>query len=431
MHKRVLCMLIVLGVLVFRNAFAVSEAAVLSLMITPSPQARAMGESFGNVWADDPQALWANPAAAGFFAQNNMVGLNASKMNWLRAFGSDMWYKSYAVAGGFNLKNSFTLGFGLNHHYLNLGKQVHTDETGAMLGTFKSYENATSLTAAVAYHGAVNASLGFSLKFIESNLGAGVFVGDEFGETEATASAYDFGGIVEWPILASLQKGQATLFGQPAQFDITPGLNYSIRNIGDEITYIDAAQKDPLPRTALLGYNLSAKIHLPKFDSDLISINYSHDVHSMLIDRKTDGTFTYKGGLGDIRIWDHLIRYRIDSETERIEYEDGYYDSRTEYDNVILTHGLQVNLFDAVYFRFGGYMDKPGKVEYDSKGYGVNFMQVVRVLLDVSRQHVVYNALERFIKNFDIEYNYSELDISENHPLANTTLGGLTLRYKF
>lgn len=431
MYKRALCMLIVLGVLVFRNAFAVSEAAVLSLMITPSPQARAMGESFGNVWADDPQALWANPAAAGFFARNNMLGWNSSKMDWLPAFGSDMWYKSYAAAGGFNLKSSLTLGFGLNHHNLNLGKQVHTDETGAVLGTFKSYENATSLTAAVAYNGVVQASLGLSVKFIDSNLAAGVSVGGKEADATAEASAYDFGGIIEWPILASLKKDQTTLFGQPAQFDITPGLNYSIQNIGDEITYIDAAQKDPLPRTALLGYNLSAKIHLPKFDSDLISVKYSHDVHSMLIDRKSDGTFTYTGGLGDIRIWDHLIRYRIDSETERIEYEDGYYETKTEYDNVILTHGLQVNLFGAVYFRFGGYTDKPGQVEYDSKGYGVNFMQVIRVLLDVSRKQVVSHALERFVKNVDIEYNYSELDIDANHPLANTTLGGVTLRYKF
>jgi hypothetical protein len=53
---------------------AVSEAAILSLLISLSPQANAMGGAYGNTIDASPMASTMNPASLGMFVRKNNFG---------------------------------------------------------------------------------------------------------------------------------------------------------------------------------------------------------------------------------------------------------------------------------------------------------------------------------------------------------------------
>ena len=257
MKKVILVM--VLGALVLFSAnpaYAVSEAAVLSLMISPGARAAGMGEAFVAL-ADDATATFWNPAGLAFQYSKE---LHLMHVNWLPEFGSDMFYEfaSYVhhVEG---------LGtFGGNITYLNLGEQVHTDETGTELGKFNS--NEYSIAATYGTKLMENWGVGLGMRYIRSNLAGGVSVGAEQGEGVANAFAFDI----------------STLYRFPFAPRLTLGMNLS--NMGPKITYIDAAQADPLPTNLKLG--LAYRI----VETEGNKLTVVADMNKMMVNRKSDGS---------------------------------------------------------------------------------------------------------------------------------------------
>jgi hypothetical protein len=72
----------------------------------------------------------------------------------------------------------------------------------------------------------------------------------------------DLGMIVEVPLLsvANSFRRSNLQFGDGLEPEIVASFGYSMSDIGGKVSYFDMAQSDPLPRTARMGYALTANL---------------------------------------------------------------------------------------------------------------------------------------------------------------------------
>ena len=248
------------------NLFAQGEAAVPFLLIAPGARNGGMGEA-GVALANDANAVYWNPAGLAFQYDDperdkkNEISLMHSK--WLPQFNfSDLFYEFMAarfyIEGIGMVGGSFT--------FLNLGKNVWTDENGNELGTFDSNEFAIALSYSTKIQ--ENMGIGVNLKYIRSNL-SNVSVGSENRDGRAHTLAVDIG---------YLWKPAYDIFNNRFSF----GANLS--NFGPKITYIDQAQADPLPTNLRLG------IAYDVIDDGFNKLTFVYDTNRLLVVKDTSGT---------------------------------------------------------------------------------------------------------------------------------------------
>jgi hypothetical protein len=220
----VLCALVFLP----SATFAQGEAAVPFLQIAPNARADGMGEG-GIGLADDASAAHWNPAGLAF-QRGQEISLTHS--NWLPQFQqADLFYdylsyRNYMPEWGGTISGSIT--------YLNLGEFNVTVNDPTVLSTFKGYEFA--VTGGYATQLSSNLGLGLNLRYIRSVL-APIDVQGQGREGIGSTASFD---------IAALWK---------ARDNFNVGFNLS--NLGPKITYIDAAQADPLPTNLGLGFAYS------------------------------------------------------------------------------------------------------------------------------------------------------------------------------
>ena len=344
----------------YRPAKAVSESAVLSLMISPGARAAGMGEAFVAL-ADDATATFWNPAGLAFQYGKE---LHLMHVNWLPEFGNDLFYDFASY-----IHSIEGLGtFGLNVTYLNLGEQVHTDETGTELGKFSSNEYSLALTYGTKL--AENWGVGLGMRYIRSNLAGGVQVGAEQGEGVANAFSFDI----------------STLYYVPFAPKLALGMNLS--NMGPKITYIDAAQADPLPTNLKVG--LAYRI----VESEFNKLTMVADLNKMMVNRKSDGTTDPFYTAIFTSPW---------TVTDETKDENGNVTSSNTMFNGIISGGIEYWYSDLFALRAGYYWDEPGKVRYTSFGGGIQY----------------------HLYRFDFGY----VAAPDNHPLANTMRFSLTIGF--
>ncbi|MEJ2542728.1 MAG: type IX secretion system outer membrane channel protein PorV [Calditrichaceae bacterium] len=255
-------------ILAVNTLFAQGEAAVPFLLITPGARNGGLGEA-GVALVNDANAIYWNPAGLAFQYENpetdyrNEITLMHSK--WLPQFNFDDLYYDY-LAGRFYVGDLGMLGGSIT--FLNLGKNVWTDETGEELGTFDSFEYAVTLSYATKL--ASNTGIGINLKLIQSNLtDFEVKVGTETGDGQATAFAVDLG----------------MLWTPDYEFlDNKLNVGFNLANFGPRITYIDADQADPLPT------NLRAGLSYHLMDDGFNRITLIYDINRLLVVKDTSGT---------------------------------------------------------------------------------------------------------------------------------------------
>lgn len=347
------------------ETYAVSEAAVLFLMISPGARAAGMGEAFVAL-ADDATAVFWNPAGLAFQQGKELSLMHA---NWLPQFGSDLFYEFGAYKH--HLEGIGTVG--LNVTFLNLGKQIITDESGPEpLGEFSSYEMAFSATYGTKIM--ENWGVGLGLRYIRSNLSS-VGAGAEKGDGRANAFAFDLATLYKVPFLPALSFGA------------------NLSNMGPKITYIDAAQADPLPTNLKVG--LAYKIVNSKYNK----LTVTGDLNKLMVTRHADGTSDpfYKALVTSPWTIVEKERQNIGSEDdEKVVAERKIF-------NGILSGGAEYWYSDLIALRAGYYWDRPGKVEFMSFGAGIQY----------------------HLYRFDFAY----VSAAEGHPLANTMRFSLTLGF--
>jgi hypothetical protein len=200
-----------------------SRAAANFLLFTPSARAGGMGDAYVAI-ADEADATFFNPAA---LANDDLRSLNTTMYKPVPSLANDI----FTSFGAYTQPFGGVGNFGISMIYTSLGTQFRTDEQGQDLGTFTSFGVAFGVSYGANLTKSI--SLGITTKLIHQNL-AGQGAGAELGSGAGTSFAGDLG----------------FLWKPSDRFS----LGWALRNVGPNMTFIDADQADPLPQTFTIGY---------------------------------------------------------------------------------------------------------------------------------------------------------------------------------
>ena len=314
----VLIMTLALTLTSVANLFAISQAAVLFLLISPGARSAGMGEAFVAV-ADDATAVFWNPAGLAFQTGREVTFMHANWLPGLLGSASDMYYEFLAYRQHFE-----SLGgtLGANITFLNLGEMNYTDENGPdVISTFNSWDMAVSLSYATKLTD--NLGVGVGMRYIHSNLSS-VKVGEEKGDGVGRAFAVD---------LSMLYK-----------VGFIPGLNFgmNLSNIGPKITYVDKDQADPLPTNLKVG--LAYKV----LDSEYNRLLISAETNKLLVHERDD--------------------------VFKAMFSSAWTGSISDQMNMLISSiGMEYVYNNMIFLRAGYYYDQDGDVKYPAFGAGLQY----------------------------------------------------------
>lgn len=304
------------------TAFAQSpgSSAVPFLLITPGARASGMGEAFVSI-ADDATATYWNTAGMAFQTCTKISLMHA---NWLPQLASDLYYDYATVIHP--IKNLGTVGLAVT--YINLGEQSITGEDSPeVLGTFTS--NEFSIAGSFGLKVGANNSVGVGLKLIRSNLAPEVNNTTQKGDGSATTFAVDLGYLHRNLFLDRLNLG------------------VNLSNIGPKITYIDAAQADPLPTNFRLG--LSYQLIRQEYNSLVLAT----EVDRLLVAQDEDGKA--------VPVYEAIVKAWGDEPISE------------EMKHMIYNFGAEYWYNNFVALRAGYHYDQDGIVKYATFGAGLKY----------------------------------------------------------
>ena len=233
-----------------------NSTGVPFLLIGPNSRFGGMGET-GTAISDDATAMHWNPSGLAF--QKIGTEVNFTHSPWLAGLNLGDLFYDY-IAGKKYIKSiNGTVGASLT--YLNIGEVIYTDEFGNLDPgrNYKAYEMAFAVSYATKL--SKDWAGGITGRFIYSRLSpTNLQVGNEKGTGTGISASFDLSGM--WrPI-----KGPKFLANR---FSI--GTNLS--NLGPKISYVDAAQADPLPTQLRLG--LAYDIIKSEFNNLTLTADFS------------------------------------------------------------------------------------------------------------------------------------------------------------
>ncbi|MEO8168301.1 MAG: type IX secretion system outer membrane channel protein PorV [bacterium] len=263
------CAVLAWGTIDTETARAQGESAVPFLLIAPNSRAAGIGET-GTGSVDDASAIFWNPGALAFMTGQEVTLTHA---NWLPQFGlSDLFYE-YA-----NYRNNIdeiggTVGASVT--YLNLGEFIRTNSSGIEEGRFKAYELAVTLGYSTRVFS--DLGLGINARYIRSALSP-LGTAQEQGSGIANTVSFDLG-----------------MMWRPYDLDIAWldkkfSFGFNLSNLGPKVTYIDAAQADPLPTNLRLGFGYKL------LEDEFNSLTYSVDFSRLLVRRRPEIIDSTGGG---------------------------------------------------------------------------------------------------------------------------------------
>lgn len=230
-----------------QTSFGQGEAAVPFLLIAPNARADGMGEA-GGALSDDASSIFWNPAGLAFQSGQE---ISLTHSNWLPAFQQADLFYDYVAYRNYNESWGGTISASIT--YLSLGEFTITKDDPTPLGTFKGYELA--VTGGYATKLFTDFGLGINLRYIHSSL-APIDVQGQGREGVASSVSFD---------LATLWK--------PQMFDERLSLGLNLSNLGPKMTYIDAAQADPLPTNLRLG--IAAEVVKSEYNNVTFVVDFS------------------------------------------------------------------------------------------------------------------------------------------------------------
>jgi hypothetical protein len=360
--------------------FAQGEAAIPFLLLPVSPEQTSMGAAGTSLPTDDPYGFLMNPAQLGYTSlTNNFSIMLQPEIDWLNWRGLKL--NSMGVNLGYNFKKltgiPLSLGAGFANPEINFGQFVITNEEGEVIGykDDKDQYTAWSVGAGVDYY--VQFSAGITYKDILSDL----------GQYSAKTNTLDYGFLLNVPVGKLIYSDEN--FNLLTNVPVIPFLNisfgYALQNIGDEVYYIDPAQKDPLPRTARTGYGISAGMDF-KFEHSQLNVfdlSFTVDADDILITRDANG-IEYQSGFGDIDYYKHVIEIRGD-------------------DKVVTHSGLQFSLLETVILR-NGHLSGRGYDTRTTNGLELRAKGLLKLLSRFSGDP----TMDFISRHFDLRYYSAE-----------------------
>ncbi len=359
MLKGLLIVGVITGAFLPAAVRAQGESAVPFLLIAPNARADAMGEA-GVALANDAAANFWNPAGLAF-----QIGQEVSLTHsaWLPQFQQpDLFYDYVAYR---NYLTDIGGSFGASITYLSLGEFTETTPDGPEpVGTFRAFE----MAATVSYATKVTSDLGVgvNLRYIYSSLAPFNVQGQDRKGVASTVS-FDIGML--WRPRNMGEIGN--------RFSL--GLNLS--NLGPKLTYIDAAQADPLPTQLRLGLAVDV------LKSQYNNVTYVVDFSRLLIRRYPAPVNDQGVAIGDPPPPDNFYKALFSA------WEDGGLKKVTIGTGVEYWYGEP----KLISLRFGYFYEHPD--------YG-------------NRKFLTFGAGVRYdIYGFDFSYLST---VEENHPLSET-----------
>lgn len=410
------CYLMVLSSLL-TPVLASEDAALLFLLISPSPEANAMGGTYANTASTSPMAVIFNPACLGFFAQKNLFGVSAypQKVLWMPDYGSDLNYDAKSTNFGVTMPvfARIPLSFGLAFHNsrLNLGTQYVTlEDSPEAIAVVDNWEEYKGTTLAIALDYYVRLSFGYTFKNIESRLAV---LGAMDGAGQAKVKAHDIGFLCELPVYDALKKSKVIRNGSIHAVEpyLNFGFYYCKTNIGDKITYYNESVSDPLPRNLSLGINGQAGLTYKTgtLHMNVVSFKWAREVEDLLVKNKADGGFEYATGLDEIKFWDNVMAGKTN-------------------EHIMARRGYQIGLGDCYFFRRGRIEDLSGRVLVSTKGWGIDFVQPLKIA--AALLHVDQNRYVKFLAHLSFEKNCSEYEKASSYPLYEMKFKNYVFRYQ-
>jgi len=238
-------------------------SAVPFLRIVPDARFGGMGD-VGIAMPADANSMHFN--ASGLTFAEKDFSISATFTPWLRALGLNDVFLAYLSA--YKQVDYFqTIGFSLR--YFSLGQIQYTDDQGNPLQTVRP--NEFELAAAYSRKLGKEFSVGFTPKFIFSNLGTGAVSGGQNMQP-----ALGFATDLSFTYRKKLQIGteREDLKGQKNAI-FTAGLAFS--NIGTKVSYTQSANRDYIP--ANLGLGFSFEYQFDKHNSITLGL----DINKLLV----------------------------------------------------------------------------------------------------------------------------------------------------
>ncbi len=222
--------------------------AVPFLIITPDSRAGALGDAGAALSADVYSFHW-NTSKLAFAKDKSQFGLSYSP--WLKQLVDDI-HLSY-IAGYTKINDRHVVGGSLR--YFSLGNITFTDVIGTPIRDFNP--NEFEILGGYAFKLTDQLAVGINGKFIYSNLTGGIAQG-------ATTAKPGIAGATDLSV--SYFNEDVDLGKYNSVFSTA----MTIQNIGNKISYTDAATRDFLPTNLRIGTAL--QIDFDKYNS-LIMIN--------------------------------------------------------------------------------------------------------------------------------------------------------------
>lgn len=372
--------LVALGFFTFDSSEVYSQNAISTgvpfLLIGPNSRFGGMGET-GTAIADDATAMHWNPAGLAY--QKVGTEINFTHSPWLAGLNIGDLFYDY-IAGKKYIKSiNGTIGADLT--YLNIGEVIVTDEFGNAQPdrNYKAYEMA--LAVAYATELSKNWAGGVTARFIYSRLSPNnLQVGNEKGTGTGISASFDLSTMYR-PI-----TGWKSL-----QNRFTFGANLS--NMGPKISYVDAAQADPLPQQLRLGFGY--KVLNTEFNTLTLTVDFA----KLLVNRTPQIVDTTGG------------------------------------QNVIIQEGSVDPFYEALFTSWKGGFSEIMRSFQTSIGAEYWYNKLIALRAGYFYEDPSYGNRKFFTLGAGIRYDLYGFDfgyistIEETHPLANTLRFGLLVNF--
>ena len=412
--------LLLVSVLIPGVVTAQTATAAPGLSISSSPFANGMGGTAATLPSPDASATIANPGQLGLFSLDNLLSASTFSPRTdlfpgvsLGQLGATMTVSAFNV--GYNLTDflslPFSLGVGLGYSrtYIDYGMLSITATNGSLLEKI-SAGNDTYVTYSfgLGLEYVARLGIGLNVRKITSHLPVFSF-GNPLSEYTATPSATDFGVLLDIPLHAVLSKVSGTSFPIAGKVDpfLDVSMSYVKSNVGGEVTYVDLSQADPLPRTAGVGLALEGGFSAKAGNAHwrMISLALARQAEEILVNRHPDGSFDYKGGIGDLSIGDNILAGRAAG-------------------SIIARKGWQIGAAELFYLR-GGSVRTNGD-EYSTSGYSLCLAGLIRGIEFFVPETAGIAWLAFIGDRVDLQFHWSSYD-SPSSLWGGTTFSELNL----
>ena len=395
--------------------YSQGEGALPFTTLQQSPLLLGAGQIGAAIPSDDVIGFYYNPAILGYTSLNNHASIYFMPNNTNLAPPVEyVTINNYGLGLGYNLKTTkldlpISLGLGYIHNKIDYGRYpIYTNQEPVIVEETESYDlfDCFSLGIGIDYY--IKFNLGISLKSFESQLG-GRFVDGAVQKYLADGTMLDYGALLIFPISDLLLKN--VKFEIDNSNKISPitnfSIGYSLTNVGDEIFYVDEAQKDPLSRTARLGYtfDLGFDLELKEAKINLINYSFTAEANDILIESRDElhPNLAYQSGLGDNNISDDLISLKSNNK-------------------IVLHRGHIFRFLDTFILTSGSFNGRGYAEPRETNGLGFTTKGIFKLINSSSD-----NCTIKYITNhFVIEYFKANLDYIENNQI---NFDGLSIHF--